>query len=60
MKICHELWAEEGDLVVYCETDNGYCINNKFVGMEGVSENNGEETDEDEDAFGTNFNTFSV
>ena len=41
-------------------TEAGSGTNNKAVGMEGFSENNREETDEDEDAFGTNCNTFSV
>ena len=60
MKIHHELWPEEDDSAVYCETEIGSCTHNKSVGMEEVSENGGEETDEDEDAFGTKINTFAV
>jgi len=54
------LWAEDENSAVSYETDNGFGRCYKTDGMEGVNEKNGEETDEDEDAFGTNSNSFSV
>ena len=60
VKIRHELWAEDENSADYHKTENGSGTCNKSDGMEEFNENNGEETDKDEDAFGTYSKSFSV